>query len=72
MHKAVLIITEDEEGRVEVYSELDPELTDEQREGREDLNFCQYLTGLLVDAIGQSLERLGMDRIPQEEKTPDL
>jgi hypothetical protein len=69
--EATLHIIEDEDGQVQVYVDLSPELTDEQRTGQEDLLFPQYIAGVLVEAIGQSLERLGMERLELPDEGSD-
>jgi hypothetical protein len=69
--EATLHIIEDEDGQVQVYVDLSPELTEEQRTGQEDLLFPQYIAGVLVEAIGQSLERLGMERLELPDESSD-
>lgn len=69
--KATINIIEDEEGMVQVFCDLDPELTDEQRSGEEELSFPQYMAGILIEAVGQALERLGMERLSPEVKLDD-
>jgi hypothetical protein len=61
--KAAIHIQENDEGMIEVFTELDPELTDEQRTGEEDLHFPQYIAGILVEGVGQALDRIGMERL---------
>jgi hypothetical protein len=67
--KALIHIHENEDGQVRVSCELDPELTDAQRAGEEDLLFPQYVAGVLIEAIGPALERMGLERLTPE---PDL
>lgn len=56
MSKASIHIEEDDEGNVNIWCDLDPEITDDQREGREEMPVTHYAAGLILDAIGQLME----------------
>lgn len=61
--RASIHIIEDDEGRVEVYCEVEPELTEEQKAGEEDLTLPQYIAGALVEGVGRALEAYGMEKL---------
>lgn len=66
MAKASIHIEEDENGNVNIWCDIDPEMTPEMADGRTEMPFPHYAAGLILDALSQLMEAGMPEEITRE------